>query len=292
MSDCEARGFELLERVRERVGERGSGERGSGSKPFRVRQTDEVQVTVRRRAGLSSVAPNMNRTIVIGDVHGCTAEAKDLLQKIGPSREDRVIFTGDLVDRGPDPRGAVELAMQFESILGNHEETHLARRRSAPHKLTPDHLRTRSSLGDEHYDWMARLPHIIDLPEHEALVVHAGLFPNRLIDEQDPYHLLHIQCIDGRNRKSYWPSKAPPEATFWANGWRGPERVIFGHTVVDHAFVSDFAAAVDTGCAHGGALTALILPEWTFVSVPSRQRHGADDRIASYEIMPGVRCYS
>lgn len=234
----------------------------------------------------------MKRTIVIGDVHGCVDEARDLLDAVGPSAEDRVIFAGDLVDRGPDSRGAVELAMQFESILGNHEETHLARRHSAPHKLSPDHARTRSVLGPEHFDWLATLPLSIRLPEHDAIVVHAGLYPGTSFDAQDPYHLLHIQCVDGASRKSHWPSRAPAGTRFWASDWSGPERVIFGHTVVDAAFVHPFAAAIDTGCVYGRALTALVLPEWRLVSVPSRQPPSAHKRVAAYEILPGVRCYS
>lgn len=234
----------------------------------------------------------MNRTIVIGDVHGCLDEARDLLDVVGPSAGDRVIFTGDLVDRGPDPRGAVELAMQFESILGNHEENHVARRKSAAHKLSPEHLRTRSQLGDEHYAWFRALPLVIRLPEHQAAIVHAGVYPGTPLASQDPYHLLHIQCIDGTSKKSHWPSRAPAGTHFWASTWTGPERIIFGHTVVDAPYVGPFTAAIDTGCAYGGALTALVLPEWKLVSVPSRQTPKKPPRVATFEVLPGVRCYS
>ena len=44
------------------------------------------------------------RTIVIGDLHGCYDEAIELLTKVGATSSDRVIFAGDLVDRGPNPR--------------------------------------------------------------------------------------------------------------------------------------------------------------------------------------------
>ena len=234
----------------------------------------------------------MNRTFIIGDLHGCVHEARDLLDKLGPSPQDRVIFTGDLVDRGPDPAGCVELAARFESILGNHEENHLARRFSAPHKLSPEHLRTRASLGEAHYQFLSGLPLFIRLPEHQAVVVHAGVFPGRSIEQQDSYHLLHLQNTNGRDKKSFWPSKAPADTSFWAERWQGPERIIFGHTVVAEPFVHKFAAAVDTGCAYGGRLTALVLPEWEFVSVPSRQSAKKPGRVALYEILPGVRCFS
>jgi hypothetical protein len=234
----------------------------------------------------------MTRTIIIGDLHGCYEEAVDLLDRVAASASDRVIFVGDLVDRGPMPRECVELAMRHECVLGNHEEAHVARRRSKDEKLSPDHLRTRRALGAEHYDYFARLPTIIALPEYGAAVVHAGAMPGVSLDAQETYHLLHAQCIAPPERKSYWPSKAPPTHTFWTNHWRGPERLVFGHTVVDTPLVTERAVGIDTGCAHGRSLTAVLLPDWTFVSVPSRQPERAERGVARYEIAPGVRVFS
>jgi len=100
--------------------------------------------------------------------------------------------------------------------------------------------------------------------------------PNVAVEAQDPYHLLHAQCIHPPERKSFWPSKAPRSHTFWTNHWRGPERVIFGHTVLDKPLVSEHAVGIDTGCVFGGLLTAVVLladasAPWEIVSVPSRQ---------------------
>ncbi|HEY2364743.1 MAG TPA: metallophosphoesterase, partial [Polyangiaceae bacterium] len=97
----------------------------------------------------------MNRTIVIGDLHGCFDEARALLDLLhrewAVADDDRVIFAGDLVDRGPKPRECVELAMNHEAILGNHEEKHLQQRKRKDEDLSPDHLATRRALSDEHY---------------------------------------------------------------------------------------------------------------------------------------------
>lgn len=232
----------------------------------------------------------MNRTIVLGDLHGCYEEAVDLLDACAVSASDRVIFVGDLIDRGPKPRECVELAMKHACVLGNHEEKHLHQRRSADDKLSPDHLRTRRALADEHYDWFAKLPTRLDLPEHGASVVHAGALAGVPLADQDPYHLLHAQCVRPPEKRSYWPSKAPPTHTFWTNHWRGPERLIFGHTVVDKPLVSAHAVGIDTGCVFGGPLTALVLPDWTFVSVPSRRP--ARRALPAFVIHGDVRAYS
>ncbi len=234
----------------------------------------------------------MQRTIVIGDLHGCYEEALDLLDAVGTSEGDRVVFVGDLVDRGPKPRECVELAMRHECVLGNHEDKHLAIRRRPDDALLPDHLRTRRALGSEHYDWFAKLPTFLLLPEHGAAVVHAGALPGKPVAAQDRHHLLHAQCVAPPAAKSFWPSKAPSSHTFWTNHWRGPERIIFGHTVVDRPLVSEHAIGIDTGCVHGRALTALVLPTWELVAVASRQPKREGKTIARYPIHPGANAYS
>jgi len=68
------------------------------------------------------------RTIAIGDIHGCSTALQTLVEAIDPQREDLVIPLGDVIDRGPDTRGAIEMLMELQDrchlrpILGNHEE--------------------------------------------------------------------------------------------------------------------------------------------------------------------------
>jgi hypothetical protein len=116
--------------------------------------------------------------------------------------------------------------------------------------------------------------------------------PGVPIRQQDPYHLMHAQCIRPPERKSYWPSKAPDTHTFWTRHWRGPERLIFGHTVVEKPLVTPFAVGVDTGCVFGLSLTALVLPDWELVSVPSRQSRWGRAEVARIHLDADVHGYS
>lgn len=207
---------------------------------------------------------------------------------------DRVLFAGDLVDRGPKRRECVELAMLHECILGNHEEKHLRYRRQQRTDVIPDHAETRRVLDESHFKYFESLPLYVRIPEANAVVVHAGVLPGVPIESQPSSMLLHGQCIRPPATRSEWPSKAPADWKFWTNYWQGPERVIFGHTVLDRPLVSKWAVGIDTGCVHGGSLTAVVLPEWRIVSVPARKSYWGPkgSGVASYPVMDGVNCYS
>jgi hypothetical protein len=235
-----------------------------------------------------------NRTIVIGDLHGCQDEALELLDSLAVTVNDRVIFAGDLVDRGPKRRECVELAMRHSCILGNHEEKHLRIRRRQRKDVIPDHAETIRVLDERHFKYFESLPLYTRIPEANAVVVHAGVLPGIPVEQQPPSVLLHGQCIHPPAKDSKWPSKAPAGWKFWSNYWMGPERVIFGHTVLDRPLVSPWAVGIDTGGVHGGALTAVVLPEWKIVSVPARKNYWGPKGVgvATFPVMDGVNCYS
>ncbi len=234
----------------------------------------------------------MSRTIVIGDLHGCFDQAVELLNHLQVTSSDRVIFAGDLVDRGPKPRECVELAMKHECVRGNHEEKHLLMRRRAAEKLVPDHLITRNALEDIHYSYFSSLPRFIRLPEYNAAVVHAGAYPGLPLEQQTDAHLFHIQHINPPDLKSRWPSKGPANFRFWSNFWRGPERLIFGHSVLDRPLVTEWAVGIDTGAVFGHGLTAVILPEWKIVTIKSPDFSGGRKVVATYEVQDDVKAYS
>src|SRR5688500_7685301 len=66
----------------------------------------------------------MPRTILVGDIHGCRDELERLLDYVGFVRGDRLISVGDIIVRGPDPRGTLDLlyAAGARAVRGNHED--------------------------------------------------------------------------------------------------------------------------------------------------------------------------
>jgi serine/threonine protein phosphatase 1 len=71
----------------------------------------------------------MGRYFAIGDVHGCYKTLKKLLfEELKITKDDRLIFLGDYIDRGPDSKKVLKLIMnlidneyEIETLLGNHE---------------------------------------------------------------------------------------------------------------------------------------------------------------------------
>jgi hypothetical protein len=73
----------------------------------------------------SSLNGPSGRLIIIGDVHGMRKSLEALLDKIcfDKAKGDHLILVGDLVNKGPDSPGVVDLAMKLgaSAVRGNHE---------------------------------------------------------------------------------------------------------------------------------------------------------------------------
>ena len=82
------------------------------------------------------------RIIVIGDVHGCYDELDNLLSQAQyEARTDHLIFTGDLISKGPSSSAVVDLAMTARAscVRGTHEDRVLLAHRDILLNPTDDH---------------------------------------------------------------------------------------------------------------------------------------------------------
>lgn len=213
------------------------------------------------------------RTLIVGDLHGCREELEDLLEESGFDEGDRLVSVGDLVAKGPDSKGVIRLIQSLggRAVRGNHDQHCLrwwdAKVAGAPlPELRPAHQEVAEQLDESDWEWLAALPLWLELEDHDALVVHAGLVPEQPLEEQDPFDLMNMRSIldDGSASRSY------EEGTPWASLWTGPRLVVFGHDAVRGLQTREFAVGLDTGCVYGGWLTGLWLPERDLVSVPAR----------------------
>jgi len=213
--------------------------------------------------------------LIVGDVHGCLDELRDLLA-VAPS-DAELLLVGDLVAKGPDSAGVVALCREraARAVRGNHDEHCLrawrADRRGEPHprKLGPAHRQVLATLDDDAFRWLDALPFWLRLPRDGVVVVHGGLVPDVALDAQQPEHAMTLRSITPAGE----PSKCVEHGVPWASLWRGPERAVFGHDALRGLQRHPHALGLDTGCVYGGTLSALLLPEDELIQIPARRAY-------------------
>ena len=225
---------------------------------------------------IKRLPPCPGRTLVIGDVHGCADELHTLIDAFGPKPEDRLIAAGDLINRGPDSPGVLELIRvhKIQPVLGNHEQRLLTAYLSRnPETLKPKDLPAFKALKPDEWQWISEWPHLLHIPSIKALVVHGGLDPRLSWRNQNPETLINIQVLDADGL----PAKraSAPNGIPWAINWAGPEHVYYGHTPRPQPLLHPFATGLDTGCVYGYALTAVVLPDFEFLRVQARKRYAS-----------------
>jgi serine/threonine protein phosphatase 1 len=192
------------------------------------------------------------RLLAIGDIHGCRAQLEQLLEQVAPGSDDRVVFLGDYIDRGPDSAGTIDLLLAFgrrfpESVFlrGNHEQMladYLAGRERLIF-LSNGGLKTLQSyredgrwpLPPEHQEFFAALRPCYE-SEH-YIFVHAGLRPGVPLATQSEDDLLWIRH------------------EFIDSDFDWGKTVVYGHTPLKEPLLSARRIGLDTGCVYGRKLT-------------------------------------
>jgi RNA ligase len=246
--------------------------------------------------------------VVIGDVHGCAIELKDLLYRCEGSLgwgDTITVLSGDLVDKGPSVGEVLELYMNSRvlpkslevdepvtlniernmfSVIGNHDDKLLRYLRG--NNVNTEHMKeTLDSIKDWDEEKLFQLTMaledmtpVIKLDEN-AYVVHAGIDPERSVLNQDYQTLLYVRSKSNRGLMNdpaaplwYEVSKSNPE-----------EMVFFGHNAEADCWGKNNNFALDSGCVYGDKLTAAIVVKGIWdkgltkdnvvkVSLPSRYK--------------------
>ncbi|PNY82921.1 polynucleotide kinase-phosphatase [Deinococcus koreensis] len=275
--------------------------RGLGREGFRhvwaLRSVAEVDAARVTRTALYTNKKHLSGPFdLIGDVHGCLAELRDLLVRLSyaldgetvtPPPGRTALFVGDLVDRGPDSVGVLRLVMGMVHagtalmVPGNHEEK-LKRALdgkavNALHGLDVT-LAGLDAAGDafkrEVRDFIDALVSHLVLDGGRLVVAHAGLperYQGRSSGRVRSFAL--YGDVDGSKDDLGLPVRRD-----WAADYRGSALVVYGHTPVAAPRGVNRTLNIDTGCAFGGSLTALRYPEMETVSVPAHAQYAVPAR--------------
>lgn len=169
----------------------------------------------------------------IGDVQGCHAELVELLASLrfDPSR-DRVIFVGDLVNRGPASLEVLRLVRGLgaaaTTLLGNHD-LHLLAVANGGKPGRRDTLTAvlAASDYDQLLDWLGRQPLAWQHPASGALLVHAGVAPQWTVAQTLELAQEASEVISGNEGPRFLSRMYGDQPEQWKNRLRGFDRTRF-----------------------------------------------------------------
>ncbi len=236
---------------------------------------------------------------IIGDIHGCCDELETLLQTLGYSvafngagdertvtvnapPDRRVIFVGDLVDRGPRSPDVLRLVMAMVEagtalcVVGNHEHKFLQWMNGKNVKISHGRAETIEQIEKESDLFREQVRTFLDrLVSHYWLdggklcVAHAGLNEAMIGRASGAVRAFAMYGeTTGETDEFGFPVRYN-----WAADYRGATKVVYGHTPVLEAEWLNGTICLDTGCVFGGKLTALQYPEMELVSVPAAETY-------------------
>lgn len=221
--------------------------------------------------------PAGQRVYAIGDIHGRLDLLDMLLDSIRAddanrgAAQSRIIFLGDLIDRGPNSAQVVDRAIEMaggpwncQFLLGNHEEVFLNAINGDPKTLAffiriggRETILSYGISEEEYRDadypelgalLAQRVPpsHIAFLESFEDLIVvgdfafvHAGIRPGQALADQRASDLRWIRR----------------EFLDHANGFE--KIIVHGHTITEEVEMRSNRIGLDTGAYASGKLTAM-----------------------------------
>ena len=240
------------------------------------------------------------RLYAIGDIHGCHDLLETLIEQITANDLTRaaiktkiLVFLGDYVDRGESSKQVIDHLLHkcppgYETVFlkGNHEEMLLAalddptaadfwlrnggrqtltsygiERAANRTEFTTDKLiqKFQESFPQAHRGFFEGLQLKYECGDY--FFAHAGVHPDKPLDEQEERHLLWIR-----------------DRFLFSDNDFG-KVVVHGHTPSRDADIAENRIGIDTAAVYGGKLTALMLEGeeqlFLYAKAPRKKKSGS-----------------
>lgn len=202
------------------------------------------------------------RVFFCGDVHGDKAALDKQLNKVGfAERDDMLIFTGDLIDRGDFSAELIEFASctpHVYSVIGNHESLFL----HGLHDPLCRHTHTSSNVGGQ---WIEQCTQG-ELEDLAELIRSTMSIAITVETDQSRIGVIHAAAPDNWQQVMS-PETVDEEKWLWSRkqfeqASAGQEHVVNGIDAVVHGHVSNYKTVsgnhmwIDT-LYHSGSLTVI-----------------------------------
>jgi len=254
----------------------------------------------------------MERHIIIGDVHGCNVELKELLDKLDLQYKDTVVFVGDLIHKGPESNKCFNIALDLGTndwehitkakihrsviVQGNHEEKHArwlkVEKRSGPNLMKHVEHFAETNLPNAIIPIVEQMPFWYQFWSggRPFVVTHGGFPPNiEFLPLQEELQKLSkskqsrfAQVMRTRYiTQEGNPAKLSKEKLtdiYWAELYDGRcGHCFFGHQVFHQSLPREYpyCTALDLGCVYGGYLCAAVVEDGivTYETVQAHQKY-------------------
>jgi protein phosphatase len=268
---------------------------------YRFDTPEEVEaVTIERQRLWTDRRHEHGPFDIVGDIHGCFDELCALLQRLGylmtVERDSvgapvyrvihpdgrRIVFLGDLVDRGPRIPDVLRVAMHMTTtgtalcVPGNHEIKLLRALRGQRVQISHGLAASLQQLTAESSAFTEQVMTFLDglvshyvLDDGKLVVAHAGMKAEMQGRASGAVRTFALYGETSGETDEF----GLPVRYNWAADYRGRALVVYGHTPVPEAEWLNGTICLDTGCVFGGKLTALRYPEKELVSVPAAQTY-------------------
>ncbi|QWD94798.1 symmetrical bis(5'-nucleosyl)-tetraphosphatase [Polynucleobacter sp. MG-Unter2-18] len=171
----------------------------------------------------------MNKIYAVGDIQGCTPSLKALVKKL--PAQSKMIFLGDLVNRGPDSLGTLRYLKKLqeekriECILGNHDLHLLAVDAGIRKTKGLDTVQPILNAPDraELMNWLRYRP--MALSNGKVLTVHAGVLPQWDLQQTIECAQEVEKALRKKSYKDFLANMYGNTPNKWSNSLKGYERL-------------------------------------------------------------------
>lgn len=171
----------------------------------------------------------MSKIYAVGDIQGCAPSLKTLVKKL--PKQSKIIFLGDLVNRGPDSLGTLRYLKQLqeekriECILGNHDLHLLAVDAGIRKTKGLDTVQPILDAPDraELIHWLRHRP--MALCNGKVLTVHAGVVPQWDLQQTIECAQEVEKALRKKSYKDFLANMYGNTPNKWSNSLKGYERL-------------------------------------------------------------------